>query len=109
MSNRKHGRHRSRAEADLLAAEYEASGQTRQAFCEERNLRVKTLSRYLARYRQGRAPEGGSPRWLSVEVTPAAPRGSEVSVILAGGRRVEVMRGFDPETLRDVLRVLEQL
>lgn len=106
---KKRSRYRSRAEADLLAAEFEAGSQTRQAFCEQRNLALKTLARYLTRYRQSRAADGESARWLSVEVKPAAPRGCQVSVLLAGGRRVEVAPGFDPATLREVVRALEQL
>jgi hypothetical protein len=32
----------------------------------------------------------------------------ELSIVLAGGRRIEVSRGFDGETLRRVVVALEQ-
>jgi hypothetical protein len=108
-NTRKDGRHRTRAEADLLAEEFEASGKTRQAFSEERNVPLKTLARYVTRYRQSRVAEGASPKWVAVEVKQPFQRGGELSVILAGGRRIEVTRGFDVATLRAVVRALEQL
>jgi hypothetical protein len=33
---------------------------------------------------------------------------AELSIVLAGGRRIEVSRGFDVETLRRVVVALEQ-
>ena len=108
-STRKHGRHRTRAEADQLAQEVEASGKSRQAFSEERNVPLKTLARYVTRYRRSQVSEGASPKWVAVEVKQAVQRGGELSVILAGGRRIEVTRGFDVATLRAVVRALEQL
>ena len=48
------------------------------------------------------------PQWVAVEV--AAKRGDpgELSVVLPGGRRMEVRRGFDGETLRRLITVLER-
>jgi hypothetical protein len=102
----KHRRHRNRAEADQLAAEYEASGLTREAFCEQRDVPLKTLSRYVARYRRETA--GASPRLVRVEVAAPASIGRTLTVLLAGGRRIEVSRGFDPGTLQQLISVLEQ-
>jgi len=51
-SGKQHRRHRSRAEADQLAAEYEASGLSQAEFCQERDVALKTLARYLARFRK---------------------------------------------------------
>ena len=45
-------RHRRRQEADRLAAEYEASGLKRVEFCQLKYLPVKTLGRYVTRYRR---------------------------------------------------------
>ena len=33
--------------------------------------------------------------------------GSGLAVVAAGGRRIEIERGFDGDTLRELLRVLE--
>jgi hypothetical protein len=107
-SEMKHRRHRSRAEADHLAAEYEASGLSREEFCQQKNVPLKTLSRYVTRYRKQKA-EGNQPqRFVAVEV--AGPSGcGELAVLLSGGRRIEVKRGFDASTLRQLVAVLEQV
>ncbi len=107
-SGRQHRRHRSRAEADQLAAEYEAGGLTREAFCQQRDLPLKTLDRYVTRYRKQRAAGAEPQRWVAVEVAGYNGCGGELSVLLPGGRRIEVRRGFDVGTLRQLVAVLEQ-
>jgi len=107
-SGRQHRRHRSRAEADQLAAEYEAGGLTREAFCQQRDLPLKTLDRYVTRYRKQRAAGAEPQRWVAVEVAGHNGCGGELSVLLPGGRRIEVRRGFDVGTLRQLVAVLEQ-
>ncbi len=69
---------------------------------------LKTLARYLARYRREQTGENQKPEWVAVEV--AAKRGDpgELSVVLRGGRRIEVRRGFDAETLRRLVTALER-
>ena len=104
-----HRRHRSRAEADQLAADYEASGLTREAFCQQRDIPLKTLCRYVTRYRHEKAGTMQSPRFVRVEVTAPAGSGSALSVLLPGGRRIEVSLGFDAGTLRQLITVLEQV
>ena len=108
-SGRQHRRHRSQAEADQLAVEYESSGLTRVEFCRQKDLPLKTLARYLTRYRRhtagGNQPQQ-SRRLVAVEV--ADPRsGSELTVVLQGGLRIEVKRGFDARTLRQLVLALE--
>jgi len=108
-SEAKHRRHRSRAEADHLAAEYEASGLTREEFCRQKNLPLKTLCRYVTRYRKQKV-EGSEPqRWVEAEVVGSNGCGAELAVLLASGRRIEVRRGFDAGTLRQLVAVLEPL
>jgi hypothetical protein len=101
-------RHRSRAEADQLAAEYEASGLTREAFCQQRDVPLKTLCRYVTRYRSEKPGTTPAPRFVPVEVTGAGGISSALTVLLAGGRRIEVNRGFDGGTLRQLITALEQ-
>ena len=102
------GRRRSREEADRLAAECEASGLGQREFSDQRGVPLKTLARYVAQYRRERAGENQIPRWVAVEV--AAKRGdpAELSLVLAGGRRIEVRPGFHAETLRRLVGELEQ-
>jgi hypothetical protein len=91
-----------------LAAEYEASGLTREAFCQQRDIPQKTLCRYVTRYRHEKVGAMQSPRFVQVEVKAPAGIGSALSVLLSGGRRIEVSRGFDAGTLRQLITVLEQ-
>jgi hypothetical protein len=90
-----------------LAAEYEASGLSREAFCQQKDMPVKTLARYVTRYRKQEAG-GEQQRWIAVEVAGQPGHGGELSVLLSGGRRIEVKRGFDVGTLRQLVAVLEQ-
>jgi hypothetical protein len=106
-------RRRSRAEVEQLVAEYEGSGLGRTAFCQQRGLSLSTLVRYRKRQKQtsGEGTEGR--RWLTVEVTGRATvAGGEgtsgLSVVLAGGRRIEVGCGFDADTLKRLLAVVER-
>ena len=99
-------RRRSRAEAEQLLAEYEASGISQEDFCRQHGLALSTLARYRKWGREGRE-DAGPGRWVAVEVPPPHPAGSGLAVVLAGGRRIEVGRGFDAETLEQLIRLLE--
>ena len=107
-SGRQHRRHRSRTEADELAAEFEASGLSREAFCKQKEVPLKTLARYVVRYRKQKAGGSQPQRWVAVEVVGHGGGDSELSVLLFSGRRIEVKRGFDAGTLRQLVTVLEQ-
>jgi len=102
--------YRSRAEADELAAEYESSGLTQREFGKRRGVRVKTLARYVKRFRQRAVEAEGRPRWLTVEMaeSESGAIGSGLLVVLCGGRRIEVGRGFDAATLEQLVTVLER-
>jgi hypothetical protein len=72
---------------------------------------LSTLDRYRTR-RKRQAPTGGNAL-LAVEVSGRAPApiiavtGSALAVVLRGGRRIEVGRGFDRCALEQLVRVLE--
>lgn len=102
------GRRRSRQEADRLAAEYEASGLSRQEFCDQRGVPLKTLARYVTRLRREKNGNDGAPQWVAVEVATRGGSTSELAVVLDGGRRIEVRCGFDAATLRRLLTELER-
>jgi len=100
-------RRRSRAEAEQLVEEFEASGKNRAVFCQEHGLCLSTLARYQRRRRQAQGEGAGSGRWLAVEVVGTCPaEGSGLVVVLAGGRRIEVGRGFDARTLERLVSLL---
>ena len=103
-------RRRSRQEVEQVVAEYESSGLSRIEFCRERGVALSTLGRYRRR-RERQAPTG-SNALLAVEVSggapaPVAAMGSALAVVLRGGRRIEVGRGFDTGALEQLVRVLE--
>jgi len=94
-----------------LVAEYEASGLSRVEFCRRHGVSLATLARYRKRQAQG-SPAGGN-RWVEVKVSGGRAvldggTGSGLTVALAGGRRIEVGRGFDAHTLVQLLGVLER-
>lgn len=103
------GRRRTREEADGIAAAYETSGLGQAEFCEQRGIALKTLARYVARYRRERRGKEGVAQWIPVEVAAKHRDAALLSVVLDGGRRIEVGRGFDAETLRRLVVALERV
>jgi hypothetical protein len=106
-------RRRSRAEIEKLIAEYETSGLGRTVFCQQRGLSLSTLARYRRRQEQMADKGAEGKRWLAVEVGDATAvavgeRASGLAVVLTGGRRIEVGRGFDGDTLQRLLAVVER-
>ena len=102
-------RRRSRAEAEQLVADYEASGLSCVEFCRKHGLSLATLARYRKRQAQG-SPAPGN-RWVAVELSagrPAVGAGANtgLAVALPGGLRIEVGCGFDGSTLAQLLGVL---
>ena len=98
---------------EKLVAEYEASGLTRDVFCQQRGLSVVTLDKYRRRVQKW-ARSGAGPM-LPVEVvlstgSNCAARGYGVLVVESrSGRRIEVGRGFDAETLERLLTILDKV
>lgn len=70
---------------------------------------MKTLARYVARHRKKKANKNPAPRWVAVEVAEEHGRGDELSIVLGNGRRIAVQQGFNAETLRQLVTVLERV
>jgi hypothetical protein len=101
-------RRRNRAEAEQLVVEYEARLMSQAEFCQKHGLALSTLARYQRRRVQGQDAGAGPSRWLAVELSGAHPAGaSGLAVVLTGGRRIEVGRGFDAQTLQQLVSLLE--
>ena len=64
-------RRRSRAEAEQVAGEYEASGLSRVEFCRQHGMSLATLARYRKWRAQGEVAAGN--RWGAVEVSGTDP------------------------------------
>jgi len=106
---------RTRAEVQQLVAEFMGSGMRRSEFCRSRGLSFGTLDRHLKKRRwkgKGRSvPADGQlvPVELATKKS-AAEHGSTcpLVVVLSGGRRIEVQRGFDVHTFEHLVSVLER-
>lgn len=106
-------RRRSRAEAGRLLAEFEACGLTREEFCRLHRVSLATLARYRKLARPAEAGSLAADRWVAVEMASAglgcaAAAASGLAIALTAGRRIEVGRGFDAQTLVQWLAVLER-
>ena len=106
-------RRRSRAEAGELVAEYEASGLSRLDFCSSRRVSLATLARYRKWQREAGNETLPSNRWVAVEVAGGRPgtvgwADSGLAATLTAGRRIEAGRGFDAQTLVELLGVLDR-
>ena len=101
-------RRRSGAEVEQLVVEYGTSGMSRVEFCQEHGLALSTLARYQRRRQQGHDDGAGPSRWLAVELSGAHAAGaSGLAVVLRGGGRIEIGRGFDAQTLQQLVSLLE--
>ena len=104
---------RSREEIQRLMMEFEASGLRQNEFCRKRGLALSTLQRQLKKRRldQGQAK---SNRLVAVELAGKDRDGNNgtlcaLEVVLASGRRIEVRRDFDSQTLLRVVEILEEI
>lgn len=106
-----------------LIDQWHDSGLSLPAFCKRRGLNLGTMQGWV--YKRGhrlaidqvrrqahddRNPDEKTPAatFLPVHLTePIASVGPGVEVVLGSGRRIVVAPGFDPETLRRVVAVLE--
>ena len=100
-------RYRSRSEAEQLVRSFETSGLTRRQFCARNEVAPNTFNRYMARYGGHPAEPHKSQQLVAVEIVDPVSLRAEVAVVLSRGRRVEVARGFDVETLQQVVAALE--
>ena len=70
---------------------------------------MKTLARYVARYRKKKTDKNPQQRWVAVEVADQRGPGDDLSVVLGNGRRIAVQHGFNADTLRRLVTVLERV
>jgi hypothetical protein len=99
-------RRRSREEVEELVREFGASGMKRWEFCRLKGLALNTLQRHLSQRK--RDLKGGNGV-VKVELKKSEASGDGViNVWLAHGRRIEVGRNFDAETLQRVVWILEE-
>jgi hypothetical protein len=125
---------RQAAEWARLIDQWRASGLSLPAFCSRHGLKRGTMQNWVYKPSLKRAVEHArrptrsaetprqdppplpapSPAFLPIRITEeaaaaAVPDRTGVEVVLGPGRRIVVGAGFDPETLRRVVAVLEGL
>jgi hypothetical protein len=105
---------RSRQEIKRLVREFETSGLRRSEFCQKHNLAPGTLQRGLKRRRMEVDGQSESKRLVEVKMAGIQRNGSgagacSLEVVLAEGRRIEVRRDFDAETLARLIRTIGEI
>jgi hypothetical protein len=105
---------RSREEIKRLVREFETCGLCRSEFCHKHNLALGTLQRGLKRRRMEVEGQRESKRLVEVKMAGIQRNGSgagtcSLEVVLAEGRRIEVRRDFDAETLARLIRAIEEI
>jgi lambda repressor-like predicted transcriptional regulator len=118
-------RYRSQEEVAQVVAEFEASGLTLREFSRQQGIPVGTLNGYRKRQRVGQRKTSKSESLVRVEVSAAgveqrtstlsrnratagASETTSLTVVLSGGRRIEIGAGFDGLTLGRLISVLEK-
>jgi transposase-like protein len=111
-------RRRSRSEALRLAFEYEQSGLTRRAFCQQHGLSPATLDNYRKlrnKHSDARQSSTADLDLVPVELvdrfSPAQPQqGADAGIFLflSNGRRISITTGFDAATLVRLVAVLDE-
>lgn len=103
------GRRWREAEAGTVLKEWARSGLGLEEFARRHGLRPQRLRRWSERLRQGRVPTFHPVELCldgSATLEPSSPRGG-VELMLPGGRRIAVSRGFDVELLSRLVHVVE--
>lgn len=99
---------RGQAEIQQLVAEFARSGLKKSEFCRRHGLTWSTLNRHLERQgkKKGEAPPASE--LVAVELCEKDRKG-RLFVVVSGGRRIEVQRSFDEDTLERLVHLLERM
>jgi hypothetical protein len=85
---------------------WQASGQTIRAFCHAQPLSEPSFHAWRRIIAQR---ERQPPAFVPVRVTPTPTASIPIELVFGGGRVVRVPPGFDADTLRNLLAVLEEV
>lgn len=102
------GRYWREADARVIIAAWQDSGETLSAFARQHGIEPRRMARWRTRLRRA-AP--AAVRFHPVQVAAESgvrQDGSTIEIELGGWRRVRVGPGFDIDDLRRVMRVLEE-
>ncbi len=105
------GRRSAREKATLLN-QYRRSGLSLLAFAHQHHLCYSTLMRWRKRLGQGAQSQTApqvprSPKFVAIHLEPEPAPGAAYVLSLSGGRSLKIPPGFESESLRRLLSVLE--
>jgi hypothetical protein len=84
----------------------ESSGQTVAEYCRQRGIAASSLFFWRRRLQ----PRSGAAAFVEAQVTAGTEGGETDAIeIICGQRRIAVHAGFDPDVLREAIKVLEGL
>ena len=94
-----------------LVREFQASNLSRAEFCRRHAIPLSTFQWYVKKHRDEDATRAVCAGLVAVEVARPILDDDEkaLAVVLPGGRRIEVGRGFDSSTLAQIVAVLERI
>ena len=104
---------------NALLNEFRRSGLTQAEFCERRGISLHSFRKHLYRVPTSKPTPANQPSptaaayFLPVTVLPdpipsTAAAGQPLELLLGNGRRIAVAPGFDPQTLRQLIAVVEE-
>ena len=91
-------------EWEARVAEFRASGLSGAKWCQTHGLKTHQFYYWLGKNRAQDAEPAGPAKWLQVEVRK--PMTAAALQVRVGQTIIEVVPGFDPELLTDVVRAL---
>jgi hypothetical protein len=101
---------------NALLSDFRRSGLTQADFCRRRNISLASFRYHF--YKPSPAKPASSPassgnHFLPVTILPdptpsATSSQSHLELVLSNGRRISVTPGFDPQTLRRLIAVVEE-
>ncbi|HSQ55453.1 MAG TPA: hypothetical protein VLM40_06880 [Gemmata sp.] len=105
---------------NALLNDFRRSGLTHAEFCQRRGISIHSFRKRLYQAPTPKptpanppSSDGTAPHFLPVTITPdpifaTAASGQPLELLLNNGRRIAVAPGFDPQTLRQLLAVVEE-
>ena len=84
------------------------SGQSIREFCDDEGVSQPSFFLWRKRLRSENARPKSRFLPVQIDLADSVTSPGRIEILLAGGQRIRVGPGFDEQTLRDVLAVLEQ-
>ena len=99
---------------NALLSEFRRSGLTHAEFCQRRGISIHSFRKHLYRVPAPKPTTANHPssdaaaHFCPVTAAAAAASRQALELLLGNGRRIAVAPGFDPQTLRQLIAVVEE-